>query len=128
MTFDLIRILLLILTVSYREVGNLCQRGSWKWVRFQKIYWKTDQNNFWLKNWDWYHVSNGLSTLIICNILADHITVFNSIFIDTPFYWLVWMYVRNLAIHIFIPLPKYRRYWFAIPLMGGYFDNKFRKK
>jgi len=125
-------IVALILLVSYREVGILCDRGSWVWVRFQNVFWKTDQNNLWVKNLDWFHVSNGLATLIICWMFAKTYTVIDlgeySRYLNTVIFWGLWMYVRNIFIHIVIPLPKFRRYWFAVPFGGAFLDRKYKRR
>lgn len=124
----MIEILILIILVSYREVGILCDRGSWQWSRFQRVFWKTNQAKFWVKNYDWFHVSNGLVTLLICWVLSDHYQLIDNRFVDTPIYWLIWMWLRNIVMHVILPMPDARRYWFIMPLIGGYIESKLRKK
>ena len=121
----MIEIIILIFILSYREVGILCDRTSWRYEWFQKIFWETDQNNFWKKNFDWFHVSNGLMTLIICHLFAQSYQLFGRVYLDVPFYWVIWMYLRNVVMHVLIPLPSYRRYWFLVPLVGAYLEKKF---
>ena len=121
----MILILGIIILLSYREVGILCERGSWNFNSFQRIYWDTDQNNFWLKNLDWFHVSNGLMTLLVCILFAQNYSVFGQVWIDAPFYWVCWMYIRNVFMHVIIPLPWDRKWFYLIPLIGGWLDRKY---
>lgn len=124
-------IILIILILSYREIGHLCERHSYDFAHFKRIYWETDQNNFWLKNWNWFHVSNGLATLIICYLFAQNYQTFGHIYIDTPFYWVCWMYLRNVVMHVILPYWRgynpQLRLWYLVPLFGGYLDKKFRQ-
>jgi hypothetical protein len=114
-------IIVIIFILSYREVGILCDRSSWRFNWFQHIFWQIDQDSNW-KNFDWFHFSNGLMTLLICHIGSDKIyslPVFWGVYTSTVIYWVTWMWIRNIFIHIIIPMPSRRRWWFIVPIFGG---------
>ncbi len=106
-------IILLIAILAWREVQILIDRGSWKAEDYRKLFWYTDWKSKW-KNWDSFHVSNGLATILILLIgasksyasfmefiiplLADVQPV--GIALDIIIYWLIWMQIRNLFIHV----------------------------
>jgi len=92
-----ILIILLIAVLSWREVQILIDRGSWKAEDYKKLFWYTDWRSKW-KNWDSFHVSNGIATLIIIYLIKDmlpQIWVLPT-WTTVPAYWLIWMQIRNL--------------------------------
>ncbi len=102
-------LILLIAILAWREVQILIDRGSWKKEDYRNIFWHTDWKSKW-KNWDSFHVSNGLATLIVLILLVPilpsvsgqvlgHLGVFN-VLIDIPIYWLIWVQIRNLFMHV----------------------------
>jgi len=88
---------LLIAVLSWREVQILIDRKSWKKenLRFNP-YWYIDWKR-WYKNFDSYHVSGGLVTLIIIYLIRDDlwqpIELYEPLYIVA--YWLIWMQLRN---------------------------------
>ena len=108
MIFNLILILLLIAVLSWREVQILIDRGSWNDWDYYKLFWYKDQNSkekylglFLKKNWDSFHVSNGVATFIILILIRDYLPhPYISVWFYIPAYWLlVWMQIRNLFMH-----------------------------
>ena len=103
-------IILLIAVLSWREVQILIDRGSWKARDYRRLFWYTDQNSkekyLWLfpkKNWDSFHVSNGLATLIIIILIKGYLPhPYLDVWFYVPVYWLVWMQIRNLFMHVII--------------------------
>ena len=102
-------LILLIALFSYREVQILIDRGSWRKenLRFNP-YWYLPQDK-WYKNFDSFHVSNGLIVLIICYFVASYVvsitmliglSSWDSPIIDTVLYWFVFMQLRNLIMKI----------------------------
>ena len=97
-------LILLIATLSWREVQILIDRGSWRKenLRFNP-YWYIDQNSKW-KNFDSFHVANGLTVLMFCIIIVSSnltyqiyiISQFWTIIVNIGLYWLIWMQLRNL--------------------------------
>jgi len=134
---NFIEILALVGVISYREVGHLCQRKSWDWNNFKNLYWTTNQNNFWIKNFDWFHVSNGLMTLFIIHLLAQALNIIKilnqdlRIIVQVVGLWLIWMYLRNIMMHVIIPKwhrgNRNLRLWYLIPLIGAWFDYNANK-
>ena len=101
-------ILLLILLIplfAWREVQILIDRGSWVAEDYKKLFWYIDWKSKW-KNFDSFHVSNGLITLVIIEMLINNLPTYNF---STELwlicqawvigYWLVWMQVRDLFMH-----------------------------
>jgi len=97
-------IILLILVLSWREVQILIDRGSWKKenLRFNPywyIYWKK-----WYKNFDSFHVANGIATLIMIYMFTTSMSLTYEILANrvlnltmhVTVYWLIWMQIRNL--------------------------------
>lgn len=90
---------------GYREVQILVERGSWSWENYKKKwYWFTDQNDKKKSNWDSFHVSNGLSTVLV-SILITLVLYFA---LDLTWWWpliipvITWLYImqiRNLTMH-----------------------------
>lgn len=110
--------------LGYREVQILCERGSWKWKDYRKnLYWFTDHKSK-LKDFDSFHVSNGLAVLICAGFCAFDFNLFNIPQISQPLniiaqviaLWLYIFYIRNLALHII--LKKQPEYKYIIPLIG----------
>ena len=102
-------ILLLILLIplfAWREVQILIDRGSWKAKDYEKLFWYIDWKSKW-KNFDSFHVANGLITIVIIEMLIKDLPTYNF---STEhwliyqawviIYWLVWMQVRDLFLHI----------------------------
>ena len=107
MYLNIILIILLIAVLSWREVQILIDRGSWKAEDYRRLFWYIDWKSKW-KNFDSFHVSNGVMTLILCIILRINIDydVF-YLFCDTLThiahiiaYWLIWMQLRNFFMHV----------------------------
>ena len=109
---DLILIALLIAVLAWREVQILIDRGSWKDWDYHKLFWYTDWQGKW-KNWDSFHVSNGLATLIIIYLIKGYLPEALYVFcqpltdiLHTIAYWLIWMQIRNLFMHIIFKRRK----------------------
>ena len=103
---NILLILLLIFTLSYREVQILIDRGSWKASEHLNVFWYTQWDGFW-KLWDSFHVSNGIVVLIVCYIISKYVTKFKLRFLGkyqtivlTVIYWFVFMQIRNLFMEI----------------------------
>lgn len=103
--------LLIILAIlsAYREVQILIERGSWRKEDYRNIFWYTDWKS-WLKNFDSFHVSNGLFVLVMFFAMSiDTITWYL-----VPLYWLGFFYVRNIGLHIIFkkkPIYSYLLFW-----------------
>lgn len=105
-------IILLIAVLAWREVQILIDRGSWTGTSRIPL-WYTDWKDKW-KNWDSFHVSNGIATILILLIgasksyasltefiipsLADVQPV--GIALDIIIYWLIWMQIRNIFMKV----------------------------
>jgi len=109
-------LILLIAVLSYREVLHLIQRGSWNDWDYHNIYWYTEHNSKW-KDFDSYHASNGLATLIIIEMVISYLPIisyignrgFIGIQLHVIAYWLIWMWIRNIWMHIvFKREPKWK--------------------
>ena len=106
-------LILLILMLSWREVQILIDRGSWAGTSRIPL-WYINQNSkekiLWVfpkKNFDSFHVSNGLATLIIIEMIIDYLPQiglrhlvghFVQVQLHVIAYWLIWMQIRNLFI------------------------------
>jgi len=99
-----ILIILLIAVQAWREIQILIDRKSYKAEDYRKLFWYTDWRSKW-KNWDSFHVSNGIATLIICYFISLHLDSIGMLtglshwvipFLNTIAYWLIWMQIRNL--------------------------------
>ena len=97
-------LILFIAVLSWREVQILIDRGSWKAEDYHKLFWYIHWESKW-KNWDSFHVSNGLFTLILVyilytnNNLPELLCIINQFITDILHiiaYWLIWMQIRNL--------------------------------
>jgi len=102
----LILMSMLIAVLAWREVQILIDRGSWKAEDHKKIFWYIDWKSKW-KNFDSFHVSNGIAVLIICYIVAENYQVISLPFLNgyqvialTVVYWIVFMQIRNLIMKI----------------------------
>jgi len=106
----IIWLVLLIAVLAWREVQILIDRGSWlkENLRFNP-YWYIDQNSkkkilglFPEKNFDSYHVSGGLVTLIIIYLIRDDLwkPIELSELLYVVAYWLIWMQIRNLFMKV----------------------------
>ena len=101
-------IILLIATLSYREVLILIDRGSWKKenLRFNP-YWYIPQDK-WYKNFDSYHSSNGLAVLILVYLFTTSMSLTYEILanselnlmIHVAVYWVVFFQIRNLVMKL----------------------------
>ena len=122
-------LILLIAVLSYREVLHLIQRGSWNDWDYHNIYWYTEHNSKW-KDFDSYHASNGLATLIIIEMVIHYLPMFNisvlGELVNTQLhviaYWLIWMHVRNIFLHIILKRKPEWKY-----LLPQIIYNLFRK-
>ena len=111
-TTEMIEIILIIVLVTlfaflggYREVQILVERGSWKWEDYKKNwYWFTDQNDKDKSNWDSFHVSNGILTVLV-SILITLVLFFALDLVWWWFFvipaptWIFIMQIRNLTMH-----------------------------
>ena len=123
---------ILALIAGWREVEILIQRGSYDPKAFWNVYWNWKPQFFNVKvKIDSFHFANGLFVLVLCmflqyydgevialNILSNFKDVASIII-----YWLYFMYIRNIMMHII--LPKKPRWFFAIPIFGGILDDLF---
>jgi len=112
MYLNIILIILLIAVLAWREVQILIDRGSWKREDYHNLFWYTDWKSKW-KNWDSFHVSNGIATILILLIWASKSYVSLTelivpsladvqpigIALDIVIYWLIWMQIRNVFMH-----------------------------
>ena len=125
-------ILIVIAVLSYREIGILCQRRSYDFKAFKYIYWQTDQTNFWRKNFDWFHISNGLIVWLIVLLAMDSLPKITFYLLDSVIYWYAFFYIRNIWMHVILPRWDSKspqlRLWYLVPLAGGFLDNKFRDR
>jgi len=102
-----IYLILLIFVLSYREVQILIDRGSWKAEDHKKIFWYISWKSKW-KNFDSFHVSNGIATLIMIYLFTTSMSLTYEILanealnltIHVGIYWLIWMQLRNLIMKI----------------------------
>ena len=125
-------ILILIAVLSYREIGILCQRRSYDFKAFKYIYWQTSQDNFWTKNFDWFHISNGLIVWLIVLLAMNDLPKLIWYWLDSVIYWYAFFYIRNIWMHVILPRWDSKspqlRLWYLVPLAGGFLDNKFRDR
>ena len=107
MIVDLILLFLLIVVLSWREVQILIDRGSWKEkdLRFN-IFWNINWKSKW-KNFDSFHVSNGIATLIIIEMIIDKLPIYNFgiehwliMQVYVVIYWFIFMQVRNFFMQV----------------------------
>lgn len=122
----MIYIIILGLIAGYREVQILCDRGSWYYENFRNWFWFTNQADKRVSNWDSFHVSNGayalclVISLVYCTkieiiwlsqILGELVGIAYILIL-----WVIYMYSRNLMMHVILPLKPDWRY--LIPLIG----------
>lgn len=132
--FEIITITIMCLSVSYREVLILIKRGSWKYYQFGNIFWETDDDG-WLKNFDSFHFSNGLFWLTFFVMITKYVAVIElselwlQILINAPIGWVLFMWQRNVWMHVILPKKAYKRWWYILPF-GGAIEQwqKIRKK
>ena len=122
MLLNIILIILLIAVLSWREVQILIDRLDWDAEDYRGLFWYTEWASKW-KDFDSFHISNGLATVLILLIgasksyvsltgliipsLADVQPI--GIALDIIIYWLIWMHVRNIFMHIiFKRKPEWR--------------------
>ena len=124
-------LILLIAVLSYREVLHLIQRGSWNDWDYWNVFWYTEHNSMW-KDWDSFHFANGLATLIIIEVVigylpcirffAQYVGEFVQVQLNVVLYWLLWMHVRNIFLHIILKREPKWKY-----LLPQIIYNLFRK-
>jgi len=129
--------IILGLLAGYREVQILCDRGSWNYMSFRNWFWFTNQADKKVSNWDSFHVSNGVYALVLCIFLATCTTGLSWDYVGTklnqilgtwsilayvPILWVVYMYFRNLMLHVILPYKPDLRY--LIPLLGTLIKKK----
>ena len=131
----IISAVLIAVIAGYREVDILCSRGSWKWNNFkQKWFWFTDQNNADQKNYDSFHISNGIIFIIIALLLsALYMPVkisscFFDMILNVVIYWAAMMYLRDIMMHIILPKwskdnPNFKLLY-LLPVLGGFLDKR----
>jgi len=131
---DIFAIALIGFFSGHREVQILIERGSWKWIRFKKwLYWFTDQNKNG-KNEDSFHISNGLVFTGIAFFVAQVLPLvplfeyWTTLFGNTIMWWLIFMYLRNVTMHVLIPKwekgnPKLML-WYLLPLFGKFIQRR----
>ena len=110
-----VSLILLIFVMSYREVQILIDRGSWKKenLRFNP-YWYIPQDK-WYKNFDSFHVANGLAVLLILGLVFIGDDLFTTsmsltsdilmnralnLTISVSIYWVIIMQIRNLVMKL----------------------------
>ena len=124
---------------GYREIEILCARGSYKWKDFKRRLYKfSDQNNAGEKNKDSFHISNGFMFLFYSFVsslvlyLALELSLL-SLFINTILFWGGMMWIRNIIMHVVLPIWRKGNYQLRLfylfpPPLGGFLDNKFGVK
>ena len=98
---------LFTVAVSYREVQILIDRGSWKpdmtWIPLWYIHWQ-----LWYKNFDSFHLMNGLAFLFLLEALIDYLPKYKFKFLANwlnsqlwvVVYWYALMQIRNLFMSV----------------------------
>lgn len=126
-------IVILGLLAGYREVQILCERGSWNYMNFRPWFWFTNQADKKVSNWDSFHISNGIFTLVLAYILSAQsefvifiCNQFWTVIVHIIFYWIIYMYSRDFMMHIILPFNP--RWWKIIPLFGDILENIYKKK
>ena len=124
---------ILALIAGWREVEILIQRGSYDPKAFWNVYWNWKPQIFNIKvKIDSFHFANGLFVLVLANLVhLSYSKLTISLFsgeilnylVTIVTYWLYYMYIRNLMMHII--LPKKPRWFFAVPILGGILDDLF---
>jgi hypothetical protein len=113
----MIEIILIIIILAYREVQILIDRGSWNRDHFFDMFWYIDWTSEW-KDFDSFHVSNGLVTYLIIRVVQLPDLIYSEL--DYLIYWALWMYVRNLCLHIIFRQSAFREWKYLVPLVGKY--------
>jgi hypothetical protein len=138
MSIIIILAVILAFIAGYREVEILCSRGSWSWKDFKRRWYLfADQNNVGAQNKDSFHISNGVIFLIIAYFLTEYQSLiylweyWSTLAGNIVIYWIMMMYVRDLAMHVIIPRwekgnPNLRLVY-IIPFFGQFFDIKKKK-
>lgn len=105
-TIKYLLLLVAVLIFSWREVQILIDRGSWRAEEHLNVFWYTNWDGIW-KLWDSFHVSNGISTMILCYFFSAYAIEFKIKFLGkwqtailTVVLWVVWMQVRNLSMGV----------------------------
>lgn len=124
--FGIIILIVLAILASYREVGDLIDRGSWNkevtWLKFWEIEWQSIWRVF-----DPHHFSFGVFILILSFVFAYLFFSGWYIILWTGILWLSFFYIRNIGMHIIFMADGYRRWVYLIPIIGGYFDKTGEK-
>ena len=119
---QIILLVLLGMLSAYREVQILIDRGSWRKEDYRNIFWYTDWKS-WLKNFDSFHVINGLFVLVMMYALNSPLdSIFGltgsfawmNPFLNVIIYWLGFFKVRNIGLHIIFkkkPIYSYLLFW-----------------
>ena len=100
-----VHLILLIAVMSYREVQILIDRGSWKAIDHLNIFWYISWKSRW-KNFDSFHVANGVATILILEMVVQYLPQPVSIehWISSQMYvivyWFGWMQIRNLFMKV----------------------------
>jgi glycopeptide antibiotics resistance protein len=106
-------LILLVFVMSWREVQILIDRGSWKKEKLRfNPYWYIPQDK-WYKNFDSFHVANGLAVLLILGLVIDYLFTTSmsltsdilmnralNLTISVSIYWVIIMQVRNLVMKL----------------------------
>jgi len=123
-------LILLIAVLSWREVQILIDRGSWNDWDYHNLFWYTRWQYKW-KDWDSFHVSNGLATLIIIEMVIDnllqipiaqYVGEFVQVQLHVLIYWVLWMWIRNIWMHVVFKREPEWKY-----LLPQIIYNLFRK-
>jgi len=123
---------------GYREVEILCSRLSWLWVNIKRRLYKfANQNDVGQKNKDSFHISNGFAFLIVANLFSlvlyyKYNLSWWTIPVNTILFWVWMMHVRNVFMHVIIPIcnkdnPNFRP-WYLVPIFGVLLDRFYNKK
>ena len=122
----MIYIIILGLIAGYREVQILCDRGSWSYMNFRNWFWFTNQADK-KESWkDSFHVSNGIYALVLCISLVT-CTKIDIIWVNQLqgiwyilalilILWVIYMWARNIMMHIILPYKPIWKYLSPIHL------------
>jgi hypothetical protein len=116
----MILITILGLVLGWREVQILCERNSWDFQDFRNWFWNIDSTSRW-KNFDSFHVSNGLAVLIISMMFYNGYVILElasdiwNIISNVIFYWFYIFWIRNIMMHVI--MPKKPKWKYLIPLL-----------
>ena len=127
----MIYLIIFIIALSYREVQNLIERGSWREYQYWIIIWGRDWYDKWYKNFDSFHVMNGIMILVLSAFIEQYYKVIDLNFLGDfkgialiIIYWFAIMYLRNVLLHVIFSRFGYKKYWYIIPLIGSWIQKK----